>query len=93
MEETNFVVNAKQLKTNQYDIEHTQIPPFDEEQFISLPSTLQKLTFFNYVGTIKGVWNDLTTKGVLTTNAGKISTDARLTQKKTKTDLYILSET
>ena len=83
VEETNFVVNAKQLKTNQYDIEHTQIPPFDEEQFISLPSTLQKLTFFNYVGTIKGVWNDLTTKGVLTTNAGKISTDARLTQKKT----------
>ena len=83
MDETKFVINAQKIKTNKYDIEHTQIPPFDEEQYISLPNTLQNLTYFNYVGTIKGVWNDLSTKGVLTTNAGKISADARLTQNKT----------
>lgn len=83
VEETQFVINAKKLITNQFDIEHTQVPPFDEEQFVSLPSTLRNLTYFNYVGTVKGVWNDLSAKGVLITNAGKVSTDARLTQKKT----------
>ncbi len=83
IENTEFVVDAKNVETNLYDISHTRIPPFDSVNFVSLPSFLEKITFYKFVGKVQGVWSDLSAKGMLFTNAGKISTDASLKQDKT----------
>lgn len=88
IDETNFVVDAKRFETNQFDITHTQIAPFDSEHYVSLPALLQNLTYYKYIGTIQGVWSDLKANGKLMTNAGAISTDAHLTTQG-KTNLCV----
>ncbi|MCQ2960159.1 MAG: translocation/assembly module TamB domain-containing protein [Bacteroidales bacterium] len=80
-----FTVDAQKVETNIFDITHTRIPPFAEEQYVSLPDVLKNLTYYIYVGTVKGSLSELLAKGNLITNAGKLSADACLKQDKTST--------
>lgn len=75
---TIFKLNIDNLTTNQYDISHTRIAPFSGENFVSLPSILQNITNYKYSGLFSGTIYDLQTKGILSTNVGKINTDVQL---------------
>lgn len=81
MDKFRFDVNAKKLEVNSYDIEHTRIPPFSTEQYVKLPSFLENLTNYKYIGSVRGGFSDMVADGALLTNAGKITTNVRLKEK------------
>ena len=83
IDSTRFYIDAKELATNQYDISHTRIPPYAEEQYVQLPSFLEQIIVYKYQGVVEGVWNDLSTQGTLQTNAGNVDVDASLKQGET----------
>lgn len=70
-----FAIDAKKLELNGYDIVHTRIPPYETVTYVELPEFLQGLTYYKYIGSVRGTLANLTAKGHLLTNAGKISTD------------------
>ena len=78
-----FFIDAKELSTNLYDISHTRIPPYNDEQYVRLPSFMRQTTFYKYQGVVQGTWNDLSTQGTLRTNGGNVDVDANLKQGET----------
>lgn len=81
MDKFHFDVTADKLVVNAYDIAHTRIPPFSSEQFVELPEILNNLTYYKYIGTVRGSFSDMAANGALVTNAGKISTNVRLKEQ------------
>ncbi len=78
-----FFIDAKELSTNLYDISHTRIPPYNDEQYVRLPLFMRQTTFYKYQGVVQGTWNDLSTQGTLRTNGGNVDVDANLKQGET----------
>lgn len=78
IDSTIFNLDIDKLATNQYDISHTRIAPYTEETYITLPSILQNITNYKYSGLLSGTIYDLQTKGILSTNVGRINTDVQL---------------
>ncbi len=80
IDSTQFSIVANKLVTNPYDIAHTRIPPYAEENYVQLPAFMQKITFCKYQGVVEGEWNNFSTQGTLLTNVGNVDVDATLKQ-------------
>ncbi|MDR2962094.1 MAG: translocation/assembly module TamB domain-containing protein [Bacteroidales bacterium] len=79
--ETYLYVKATALETSYHDIANFRIPPFDSEQFVDVPTLVQKLTNIRYVGEFSGFFTDFVAYGTWETNLGNFKTDISLSQK------------
>lgn len=85
IESTKFSVVAQKLKTTYTDISQTRIPPYSEECYVPMPEMLQTISSYNFSGTVDGQISNLCANGTLTTNVGKLITDACVNFSETNT--------
>lgn len=78
IDSTSFSVVAQKIVTNQFDLSHTRIPPFNEEVYVAIPDALKNITYCMFSGELGGTIYNLTARGKIETNAGDIVTNARL---------------
>ncbi|MFW5851498.1 MAG: hypothetical protein ACOCWB_04685, partial [Bacteroidota bacterium] len=77
--------------TNVYDIEHIRLPPFTEENTITVPAVLHDIVSFSYSGNITGFFTDLVAYGTFSTTSGIIKSDISIKQSPVNKDNITIS--
>ncbi|MFO0479668.1 MAG: translocation/assembly module TamB domain-containing protein [Bacteroidota bacterium] len=71
-------IDAENISTSKYDIDHFPIPPFDKPTFLKLPKEVAKLGIVKYKGKFDGFINNFFSYGTFKTDVGDLKTNIQL---------------
>lgn len=81
VESTFISLNLKKFSTTAGDLEHIQLPPFDEEHYVDLPSEFDALGTIVFSGQFTGFYNDFVAYGEMRSDIGRLVLDLGITQE------------
>ncbi len=81
IKETYLYVQANALETSYNDISQFRFPPFENENFVNIPTIVRQLSYINYKGIFSGFFTDFVAYGTWNTNLGDFKTDISLSKK------------
>jgi hypothetical protein len=86
---TTFNAKIDELVTNEYELEHIEIPPFTKHKRIELPKQLKGVGNIFLTGNLTGKFDDVKGNLLTRTNLGEIQSEAHYwVNKKTNTSIF-----
>jgi len=80
LKETFITISIDELNTNQNDLKHIPLPPFDDNHFLELPEKFNNLRDINANGSFTGFMNDFVAYGVVKSDMGYVRADVHFTE-------------
>ncbi|HEY1039025.1 MAG TPA: hypothetical protein VGF30_06440, partial [Bacteroidia bacterium] len=75
IENTYIHFDIKTLTASRSDLMTIQVPPFEKNKYLEIPSNIGKLGIIKFKGKIDGLINDIAAYGTLNTSIGTVITD------------------
>jgi hypothetical protein len=86
---TTFDIKINELVTNEYELEHIDIPPFTQNKRIELPKQFKGIGNIFVTGNLAGKFNDFKGDLLTQTNLGEIQSEAHYwVNEKTNTSIF-----
>lgn len=87
IERTLIYLTVKKLTTSSRDLAKLPVPPFNEKQYLELPSNMDLLGVIDFKGKFTGFYNDFVAYGRFNTALGSLSSDLSMKRGKNKEPL------